>query len=266
MKDFFTISEFARLRNININSLRYYEKLGLLKPAYSDPDTGYRYYRAEQLSILDKIILCINLGIPLKEATSYIDANGNLHSKKLLERGRTETLNRIRELQHTLNYIDFSLNSIETDKPFIHRTEPYIRKLKSRRVITSDSFLPAQPMKEFLTEVSRLYRSAQEKKLFPILPAGQLVQMDENGTVYFRLFLQLMEQETPHPSAILLPGGSYSCIQLNLNTSEASAQRLEQVIQQELFRSTGDLLIIDNIFLDKYSFGSRLTEIQRLIR
>jgi len=30
MKNYFTISEFAKLRNININSLRYYEKLGLL--------------------------------------------------------------------------------------------------------------------------------------------------------------------------------------------------------------------------------------------
>ena len=32
MKNYYTISEFAKLRDININSLRYYEKLGLLKP------------------------------------------------------------------------------------------------------------------------------------------------------------------------------------------------------------------------------------------
>ena len=118
MKDFFTISEFARLRNININSLRYYEKLGLLKPAYTDENTNYRYYRAEQLSVLDKIIFCINLGIPLKEVASYIDAEGILHSQKLLERGRTETLRKIKELQNTLNYIDFSLQSIESNKEF----------------------------------------------------------------------------------------------------------------------------------------------------
>ena len=57
MKNYFTISEFAKLRDININSLRYYEKLGLLKPAYIDETNGYRYYSSEQVSILNKSIL-----------------------------------------------------------------------------------------------------------------------------------------------------------------------------------------------------------------
>ena len=56
MKNYFTISEFAKLRDININSLRYYEKLGLLKPAFIDESNGYRYYSAEQVSLLNKII------------------------------------------------------------------------------------------------------------------------------------------------------------------------------------------------------------------
>lgn len=60
MKHGFTISEFAKLRNININSLRYYEKIGVLTPSYTDPKTGYRYYTPDQLSVLDAI-LCIDL-------------------------------------------------------------------------------------------------------------------------------------------------------------------------------------------------------------
>lgn len=61
MKYGFTISEFAKLRDININSLRYYEKIGVLKPAYTDSNTGYRYYTPDQLSVLDMILLCISL-------------------------------------------------------------------------------------------------------------------------------------------------------------------------------------------------------------
>lgn len=265
MKDYFTISEFAKLRNLNINSLRYYEKLGLLTPAYLDPNTNYRYYRAEQLSILDKIILCIDLGIPLKEAASYIDENGSFHSQKLLERGRSETLRRIRALQNTLNFIDFSLHSIEAGKQFADHTGHYIRRLEQRRIITSDRFIVSQNVKEFLSEVSKLYRIAQEKQLFPILPAGQLVEQKPDGTIRFRLFLQIMEQETPHPAAMLLPAGSYSCIQLDLNTSETSARLLEQTMEKELTESHAEFLIIDNVALEKYSFGSRLTEIQRLL-
>ena len=88
MKNYFLISEFAKLRGININSLRYYEKLGILKPAHIDEKTGYRYYSPEQVSVLNKIILCIQLGIPLKEMVKYIDEDGNLNSKQLLEQGR----------------------------------------------------------------------------------------------------------------------------------------------------------------------------------
>ena len=43
-----TISQLAKLRNVNINSLRYYEKLGILCPVYIDPETRYRYYALEQ--------------------------------------------------------------------------------------------------------------------------------------------------------------------------------------------------------------------------
>ena len=261
MKDFFTISEFAKLRNININSLRYYEKLGLLKPAYTDENTNYRYYRAEQLSVLDKIIFCINLGIPLKEVASYIDAEGILHSQKLLERGRTETLRKIKELQNTLNYIDFSLQSIESNKEFRNKKEGYIRKLKERRVITSDLFTSSLTVKEVLSEVSKIYKTAQEKELFPILPAGQLFQIDAAGNIRCRLFLQIMDQEKSLPSVITLPGGTYSCMQMDLNASV----NLLQVIREQLENDKEKTLIVDNIILDKYSFGSRLSELQKLL-
>ena len=84
MKDYMTISEFASLRNVNINSIRYYEKQKILIPAWIDPQTKYRYYLPEQLGILDAILLCIRLNIPLKELKSYIDSNGNLDKKGLL--------------------------------------------------------------------------------------------------------------------------------------------------------------------------------------
>lgn len=40
MRKYLTISEFAELRNVNINSLRYYEKLKILLPAWVDPQTN----------------------------------------------------------------------------------------------------------------------------------------------------------------------------------------------------------------------------------
>ena len=86
MNRYFTISKFARLRGIDINSLRYYERLGILIPAYTAPHTRYRYYTAEQLSILDMILLCINLGVPLKELKAYFDEAGGFRTGPCLRR------------------------------------------------------------------------------------------------------------------------------------------------------------------------------------
>lgn len=43
-----TIKEFARLCDCNAQTLRYYDRIGLLKPQRVDPWSGYRYYAREQ--------------------------------------------------------------------------------------------------------------------------------------------------------------------------------------------------------------------------
>ena len=45
----YSIGQFAALSNILATTLRYYDEEGLLRPAYRDPKTGYRYYGDEQL-------------------------------------------------------------------------------------------------------------------------------------------------------------------------------------------------------------------------
>jgi len=57
----FPIGEASRLTNSSIQALRYYEKIDLLHPAYIDPDTNYRYYSADQLWIIDMIVLCVDM-------------------------------------------------------------------------------------------------------------------------------------------------------------------------------------------------------------
>jgi DNA-binding transcriptional MerR regulator len=53
----FRIGEFSHIAQVSGRLLRYYEEIGLLSPAYSDPQTGYRYYSAEQLPRLNRILV-----------------------------------------------------------------------------------------------------------------------------------------------------------------------------------------------------------------
>ena len=61
------VGDFSRLSLVSIKALRYYDELGLLKPARVDEFTGYRYYTAEQLPRLNRILALKDLGLSLEQ-------------------------------------------------------------------------------------------------------------------------------------------------------------------------------------------------------
>lgn len=52
----YPIGQFSKIGKVSTKMLRHYDKIGLLKPGYTNPDTGYRYYHKSQI----KDILLIN--------------------------------------------------------------------------------------------------------------------------------------------------------------------------------------------------------------
>ena len=68
MDNFLSIGELSRYQNISKQTLIYYDQIGLFRPAYVDPDNGYRYYRAGQSDYLDPILIMTNMGLWLRES------------------------------------------------------------------------------------------------------------------------------------------------------------------------------------------------------
>lgn len=63
----FRIGEFSKIAQVSGSQLRYYDEIGLLKPARIDEWTGYRYYSAEQLPDLNRILALKELGLTLEQ-------------------------------------------------------------------------------------------------------------------------------------------------------------------------------------------------------
>lgn len=66
------IGEVARLFNLSVGTLRHYEQMGLLEPAYVDAASGYRYYGARQLSTLNTISHLRVLDLPLAQIREFV--------------------------------------------------------------------------------------------------------------------------------------------------------------------------------------------------
>lgn len=71
--DRLSIGKMAKLNGISIDTLRHYDKLGLLKPQIKDEQTGYRYYSIKQSAVLDMIIYMKALGMSLEEIKQHFD-------------------------------------------------------------------------------------------------------------------------------------------------------------------------------------------------
>ncbi|MCO5970136.1 MerR family transcriptional regulator [Actinoallomurus soli] len=93
-----SIAQVARMSGVTSRTLRHYDEIGLLTPAYVG-DNGYRYYEEEQLLRLQQILVLRELGVGLAEIAEAIDSEPSTvaalrrhHARLLAERERLGVL------------------------------------------------------------------------------------------------------------------------------------------------------------------------------
>ncbi len=113
-----TIKEFARLCACNAQTLRYYDKIDLLKPVKVDPWSGYRYYESTQAIDFIKIKNLQAADFTIEEIKRLITLSDqqvyDAFDQKIAE--QAQKLERIREIQksylaekHTMEKIIYSM-------------------------------------------------------------------------------------------------------------------------------------------------------------
>jgi len=130
-----SIGEMSKLTGVGIKALRYYERIGVLKPVHVDPDTGYRYYRFSQTHVIELIRFAVELDIPLKELTLYIDEQGNLDFEAFVKRGNKVVREKMKTLEQALCFFDFFDEKIALQKAYSLK-QIYTRKLPKKTFYT----------------------------------------------------------------------------------------------------------------------------------
>ncbi len=113
-----TIKEFAQLCSCNTQTLRYYDKIDLLKPVKVDPWSGYRYYDSKQAIDFVKIKNLQAADFTIEEIKKLLTQSDqqvyDAFERKIAE--QTQKLARIREIQqsylaekHTMEQIIYSM-------------------------------------------------------------------------------------------------------------------------------------------------------------
>ena len=108
------IRDFARLAEVSMTTLRYYDEIGLLKPIQVDPETGYRFYTMDQLPHLHRILAFKELGLGLTQIVEILDEGISPSALQGMLRLRQAQLQRhIQAEQEQLVRIEARLRSLE---------------------------------------------------------------------------------------------------------------------------------------------------------
>ncbi|GID98485.1 MerR family transcriptional regulator [Amorphoplanes digitatis] len=112
----FGIGDFAALGRVSVRMLRHYDAIGLIRPARVDEFSGYRYYTAAQLPLLNRVIALKDLGFTLQQVQVLIDEKvdpGELRG--MLRLRRAQLAEEMAAGTARLALVDARLRMIETE-------------------------------------------------------------------------------------------------------------------------------------------------------
>jgi DNA-binding transcriptional MerR regulator len=156
---------------VSARLLRFYDEIGLLRPMHADPQTGYRYYSAKQLSQLNRITVLKELGFSLEQIGQMLRSEITAAElRRMLLMRRSDAERTLAAETQRLKQIETRIAQIETEgrltlEDVVVRAEPARRLLSLRRVVPS--FSAARELIGLLREQVRLVPPGNR--------AGQLV-------------------------------------------------------------------------------------------
>jgi DNA-binding transcriptional MerR regulator len=114
----YRIGEFARLGGTSIKTLRFYDELGLLRPASIDARTRYRFYEAAQLRELAAIHALQELGASLQDIRRTLRCPDDRERRKLLATLRASALRNLSSTQRSLAWLELELEQSDQGMDF----------------------------------------------------------------------------------------------------------------------------------------------------
>lgn len=211
MKPRFTTGEMARLHGISKQTLIFYDKAGVFRPSYQDARNGYRYYTADQLEMLDHILILKDMGLSLNEIREFLslpDTSSALRVMKRQQEALKAQERRLRAALARLNRKVETLEELASDKAGQVRFE----RLDTSFLIVQAVPAPGGPVETDIA-LKTLLRRAQESQAPYFYQMGTRISRESlaNGryTQAFEVFFPLL-RSLHQEGCTEKPGGLYA--------------------------------------------------------
>jgi effector-binding domain-containing protein len=147
------IGQFSRFSQVTVKTLRYYDEIGLLKPAEVDRFTGYRYYSASQFSRLHRILALKDLGLSLEQIGRLLDDELSADQiRGILRMKQVEIQQQVAEEQARLARVERRLKLIEQENK-MSTQEVIVKPVPAQAVVSVRDNVPAAGIGQLFGEL-----------------------------------------------------------------------------------------------------------------
>jgi DNA-binding transcriptional MerR regulator len=202
-----SIGEFSKIAHLTLKTLRYYDEIGLLKPAFIDAKNGYRYYNISQLETALLITRLKTYLFSLEEIkvilTNWEDAEFLNSKMKVKQENLTQQIafyssllkklkldiQQLDEEEHIMDYLD----RIEIN-PVNHLTYNILSQRK--QINTTD----------FLTHFNELFSKILFENLLPIAKPLAIFHSSEYVPENYDVEIAIPLAEATNKTKVFNPG------------------------------------------------------------
>lgn len=257
----------AKLHNIPVKTLRYYNEIGLFNPIEVDKDNGYRYYSTEQFERLNTINYLKVLGIPLKEIKSLLEVSNTDLFLSQLEKQKEITTNRIKELTHIKNIITERIKEVQKASNISEVGTVFMQDIPQRKIFRLKQVFCSEHELEMYLRM--LENQLNKTSTLFIGKVGLTVSIDNikknKFLEYNSVFIQQEIQNCDDRLVDIFPEAQYACIYYRGNHSQSTRyyKKILCYLLQARYEIAGDS--IERTMINEYISKNPedyLTEIQ----
>lgn len=135
MQELLTVGDIGALFNINVQTLHYYDSIGLFQPAYRDKQSGYRKYQFDQIYQLASIRYLRKMGYSLEEIRKFLVSRNPQDTIVLLKERSRALHEQWAKLMQIDNAIQRKIQFIEHKMENMDVSEMCVKWFPERRYI-----------------------------------------------------------------------------------------------------------------------------------
>lgn len=225
MKKYFSVGEAAKAAHVTSETLRHYDRIGLVKPSRKDNLTNYRYYTQQDLVRINTIRALQQMDLPLHKIKEVLEFDDLEKIIEFLAEAEKKADEKIALLEYSKSKIRLAKSGYENYLRGQHHTKDMTVKRFPKRVLLLSDTLETPALDNLWNYLSHFYDKIEpmQKEQFTFEDLAGIYT--ESGVS--RLFAVCIRYENIDGLKVL-PEGNYLCVDC---TEENKGNKLDELLR-----------------------------------